>query len=402
MKITDLKATVIEGNFDWAIVRVDTDEGISGYGESRNHLRGDFHGYTDPKVLFSNLRSWVIGEDPTDFARVYRKIRQFGGTRRRGGGVSALEVALWDITGKAYGVPVHKLLGGKCRDRIRVYCDCRAGRTVVNAPDDYRLCADLHSPEAYAKNAARIQEMGFTMLKFDLMHDVSPNTRAVASLVNGGAYDRHLTYAGIEYHASIVEAIRAAIQPETELALDCDFPCTISDAIRFARRVEKYGLAWIEDIMPDTDVAGYRRLSDSIGIPTLTGENLYGYDGFKNFIEQRAVGIVAPDLGTVGGIGELKRVAEMAEANGIEIAPHCSGSPLAFLAAAQVAATLPNLVALEFHSVDIPWWDSLANSVSKPLIENGWMKVPDLPGIGFEPNREEITKRLKPGETFFE
>ena len=155
MKITDVKAAVIEGNFHWTLVRVDTDEGISGYGETRNHFATQTEDYADPRELAWRLRPFVVGEDPTNVETVFRRIERFGGRNKRGGGVSAVETALWDIAGKALGVPVWKLLGGKVHDRVRIYCDCRCGTPVVDCERDYPLDDVRYTPEACAANAVK-------------------------------------------------------------------------------------------------------------------------------------------------------------------------------------------------------------------------------------------------------
>ena len=188
MRITDIKAAVVEGNFDWTIVCVETDAGIVGHGETRNHFRTRTEAYADPRELAWQLRPWLVGADPTDVEVLFRRIRRFGGPNKRGGGVSAVETALWDITGKALGVPVWKLLGGKVRDRIRLYCDCRAGRPVVDCERDYRLDEPIYTPEAYAAHAKQAEAMETRVVRFT--HDLNwgyrlePVIAEVASVVS--------------------------------------------------------------------------------------------------------------------------------------------------------------------------------------------------------------------------
>ena len=402
MKITAIKSAVVAGNFNWPLVRVDTDAGISGYGEMRNHFVTQTESYADPRELAWRLRAPLIGQDPMDAGALFRRVREFGGRGKLGGGVSAVETALWDIRGKALGVPVYELLGGSMRDRVPLYCDCRAGTPVIDCERDYCLNDRDYTPEAYTANARRAEAMGFGLLKFDLFGDVLTAPKPVAALVPGGLRDGRITTRGIEYEAEIVEAIRAALRPETELALDCAVFRTAAEAMRFAERVEHLRLAWLEDLLIDTDVAGLKEVTSSIATPTLIGENIYTADGFLDLTERGAIRIPAADLMTVGGIGQAKRVAELAQMHGMKVAPHFAGSPIGMMANVHVACTVPNLIALEFHAVGTPWWDTLIKGVSKPLIRDGAIAVPDGPGLGFELDEEALAEHLQPGQKLFE
>ncbi|MEM2904896.1 MAG: mandelate racemase/muconate lactonizing enzyme family protein [Candidatus Bathyarchaeia archaeon] len=394
MKITNIRVAVVEGNFYWPLVRIDTDEGISGYGEVRDHGRA----YYDDRMkrLALDLKPFLIGEDPTNIERLFRRIKGFGGQGRQGGGVSGVEMALWDIFGKTLGVPVWRLLGGRYRDRVRIYCDCHAGKPIRDSAVDYALNKEDYTPEAYAKNAREIKRLGFTLLKFDI-------GAHVGSLVPGGWYDGHITAAGIAYEVSIVKALREAVGWETELALDCG-QGTVEAAIRFGQAVEPYGLAWIEDLLwgHESQVEGFKEVTRRVNVPTLTGEDLYLREGFRRFIEEGAIRIPAPDMATAGGIMESKKIAELAELHGLQVAPHFAASPVCFMANLHAAAAMPNLIAVEFHAVSVPWWDSLVKGVEKPIIKNGYAQVPEKPGLGIELDEQAVRKHLKEGETFFE
>lgn len=394
MKITDVRVAVVEGNFYWPLVRVDTDEGIHGYGEVRDHGRGHYD--EKMKRLALDLRPVLVGQDPTNVEPLIQRIKGFGGPGRQGGGVSGVEMALWDINGKALGVPVWRLLGGRYRNRIRIYCDCHSGRPIRNSAEDYKLDAEDYTPEAYARNAKEIKKLGFTLLKFDI-------GAHVGSLVPGGFYDGHITPAGIAYELSIVEALREAIGWDTELSLDCG-QGTVEAAIRFGHAVEPFGLSWIEDLLwgEERQVKAFKEITRRVNVPTLTGEDLYLREGFRRFIEEGAIRIPAPDLATVGGILENKRIADLAHLHGLEIAPHFAGSPICMMANIHAAAAMPNLIAVEFHAVGVPWWDSLVKGVSKPIINDGYIQVPEKPGLGIELDEDAVRKHLKEGETFFE
>jgi len=387
MKITDVKAAIVDGNFDWLLVKVETDEGIEGYGEA--------FPYADAvKPLVLRMKRMLMGEDPTDVGRLWRKMGPsvYGGFHVHA--VSAVETALLDITGKAYGVPVYRLLGGKFRERIPIYCDCHSGKPIGSRAD-YQLDKVNYTPEAYAENARRIKRQGFNLLKFDI--GLGMATLAGANGLLGG----HLTDFGLTYFAKIVEALRDAIGYDLELALDCGMG-TVSNAVRFVRAVEEYRLAWVEDILPSHNVDGWAVVTASSKTPTLTGETLYLREGFRELIERQAIRIVAPDFQHCGGLIEGKKIAELAAMHGMLAAPHNICTPLGTMASVHACAAIPNLLALEFHAVALPWWENLVKGVEKPIIKDGYIGVPDRPGLGVELNEEEIRKHLRKGESYFE
>jgi L-alanine-DL-glutamate epimerase-like enolase superfamily enzyme len=395
MKITDVKVAVIRGNFCWPLVRVDTDEGISGLGEARDY--SPIHHYAIPlKEHILRLKKVIVGEDPTNVEHLFAKIRAYGAEGRFGGAVSGIEIALWDILGKYLGVPVYKLLGGKFRDKIRIYCDCHAGKAISDAATDYFYegAEEFYTPEAYAEAARRIKAMGFTILKFDLHPQYAGKDALIGNVPTGKA---------IKYEVSVVEALREALREDFPLALDSYQGGTVEGAIRFGKAVDPYGLIWIEDIINWRDTKGFKMVTRSIKTPTLTGEDIYTTTEFKPLIEERAVDIVAPDIATNGGIMENKKVAWLANLYGLSIAPHCAGSPISTMANVHAAAAMPeNLVAVEFHAVAVPWWDDLVKGVDKPIIKDGYINVPENPGLGVEINENAARKNLVDGETYFE
>jgi L-alanine-DL-glutamate epimerase-like enolase superfamily enzyme len=395
LKITDVKAAVVAGNFDWTLARIDTDAGISGYGETRQHIRDTMMTYVSSKDLILRLKTFLLGEDPTDIEPIMRKIRRFGGYSRQGGGVSAIETALWDILGKATGAPIYKLLGGKCRDKVRIYCDCHSGTVVYDSKRDYQLNDHDYTLEAYVENARAMKELGFTFLKFDLFPPI-------AGLVSGGSYGEYITSKGIDHLASIAAAIKECIGNDIELAFDCRLFPKVEDAIRFGEAVESLNLAFLEDLVEDSDVEGILRITNALSTPTLLGENLYLMEGFKSLIEARAISIAAPDVSTVGGIGEMKKIADYTKLYGIQMAPHCACSPIGMMATVHAAATMSNLVAAEFHAVNISFWDDLVKGYDGKIVRDGYITVPERPGLGIDVDEEQIRAHLKPGETLFE
>jgi len=395
MKITDIKVAVVKGNFAWPLIRIDTDEGISGYGESRDYTtRAD---YAMPmKELVFYLKRVLVGEDPTNVESLFYRIRGYGAEGRFGGAVSGIEMALWDIAGKALGAPVCKLIGGGFRKRVRIYCDCHSGRAIADSATDYAYegSEEFYTPEAYAKAAKRIKAMGFTILKFDL----HPHYAGSDALIGNT-----LTNKGIKYEVSVVQALREAVGEDFPLALDSYQGGTVNGAIRFGKAVDPYGLSWIEDLLDWRDVEGFRRVTTAVKTPTLTGEDVYTTAQFRRLIERRAIDIAAPDMATHGGIMENKKVAWLADLHKVSIAPHFAGSPVSMMANIHAAAAMPNnLIAVEFHSVAVPWWDDLVKGITKPIIKNGYIDVPEKPGLGIELDEKTVRKHLAEGETYFE
>lgn len=397
MKITDLKCTVLGRN---PVVRVVTDEGISGYAEvepSKHYLK--------PHVLF--YRDLILGEDPTDVARVMQKIRRMGSFKPWGSAVSAIEMALWDIAGKAAGLPVYKLLGGKVRDRVRVYNG--AVRFPMNGGE----------PEHYAEVMAKMKESpeGFTLIKqgiaFHGTHFLEDHPDAFYGEFNTGAPHPNrglLTERGMKHIIRCVEAMKDVLGDEVGLALDCGPGWTVPDAIRLAKALEPLNITWLEDMItgdytPYVMADLYREVTQSTSTPIHTGEQIYLRENFRELIEQKAVNIIGPDPCDIGGIAELKWVAEYADLHGILMAPHGTGDGLLGLAAlVQVAATMPqNYIAFEYPTGRPEWWYDIVDGLPDPIVKNSYIDVWDRPGMGIELIPEKAKPYLPAGdEDFFE
>ena len=379
MKIVDLKCAVIGKN---PIVRIVTDEGISGYGEVEQYKP-----YLKPFVL--HLRDALLGEDPTDVERAMLKIRQRGAFKPYGSAVSAIEMALWDLAGKAAGVPVYKLLGGKVRDRVRVY------------NGSLRVPLKGFTPQHFADDMRRMKALpeAFTIIKQGIAFH-SPMKREIPGFYYGepspspfhGALDRGLlTERGLNHVLDCVAAMKEVLGDQVGLALDCGPGWTVPDAIRFARAVEKHNLTWLEDMItgdyvPFVNADVYREVTRATSTPIHTGEQIYLRQNFKDLIEGHAVRVVGPDPCDVGGIAELKWIAEYADLHGILMAPHGTGNGLLGLAAlVQVSATLPhNFIAFEYPSGDPAWWYDIVDGLPNPIVRNGQIEVWDRPGMGVD------------------
>ncbi|RIK41322.1 MAG: enolase [Chloroflexi bacterium] len=396
MKITDLKCALIG---QYPIVRITTDEGIDGYGQAESPKP-----YLVPHVLF--YRDLILGEDPTNVENVMLKIRRLGAFKPWGSAVSAIEVALWDIAGKAAGLPVYKLLGGKIRDRVRVY------NGAVRFP--FRG----QSPEAYAENMQQMKERpeGFSIIKQGIafhsaMVRETPNF-FYSDVRTGGRYPNHgmLTEQGLKHLVACVEAMKEVLGDEVGLALDCGPGFTVLDAIRLAKAMEPYNLMWLEDMItgdytPHVSADLYREVTQSTITPIHTGEQIYLRHNFKELIEKKAVRIIGPDPLDIGGIAELKWVAEYADLHGILMAPHGTADGLIGLATlVQVSATLPqNYIAFEYPVPHAEWWYDIVDGLPDPIVKESHIEVWDRPGLGVTFNTKAASRYLTAGdEKFFD
>ena len=379
MKITDLKCAVIANS---PVIRITTDEGITGWGQVESSKP-----YLKPHVLF--YKPYIVGEDPTNIERVMLRIRRLGGFKPWGSAVSAIEMALWDIAGKAAGIPVYKLLGGKVRDHVRVY------------NGGVRFEMKGQTPQDYADDAAKQKASaeGFSFIKQGIsFHSAMPGqvpNFSYSATLSGSPHPNRglLTERGLKHIIACVEAMKSVLGDEVGLALDCGPGWTVPDAIRFAKAVEHLNLMWLEDLItgdytPYTLADVYRDVTISTSTPIHTGEQVYLRQNFKELIERHAVNIVGPDPADIGGIAELKWVAEYADLHGILMAPHGIIDGLIGLAAlVQVSATLPhNFIAFEYPRPREEWWYEIVDGLPNPIVQNSLIEVWDRPGLGVELN----------------
>ena len=370
-EITDVSTIVINGNFPWTIVTIETDSGVTGIGEA----------YPSPgvhEIITDYLRPVLVGETPLDVERLYHLMRESlsGRGSQQGIGtiaISGVELALWDAAGKYLEQPVYQLLGGKMRDTIRVYADCHAGESMIDAALAGQEAA-TYRPEAYADEARKAVDEGFDLIKFDL--DV-PSGEEIQTK------SRHLTEPEVEHKRRLVEAVAEEVGDEAEYAFDFHWNFSAESAKRVCDEIEQYGPIWIEDPLPPENTDAMADFTARIDVPVLTGENRYGRHGFRDLLEQDAVDFVAPDVPKTGGIAETKKIGDLADTYYCALAPHNIGSPVATMAGVHVGATVPNFLALEFHARDVAWWEDMVDR-SEPLIQQGRITVPDDPGLGIE------------------
>jgi len=379
MKITDLKATVIEGfGGDWILIRVFTDEGIMGLGET-------FPTWANQgrviKEAIHWMRTLLVGEDPTNVDQLYTKMYQrqiYRGGSTAGAmtmAISGIEIALWDIAAKALDAPLYKLLGGKHRNKIRVYCDYHGD--------------DGGDPQLFAERAEEVVAQGFTALKMDV---------DLTRWRSAQEYHQPMSSAELRNLTSLVKAVRETVGEDVDIAVDCHSGFDLPSAIRLAQALDPFNLLWLEEPVPPKNIAALAAVTASSQTPICVGENLYTRFEFRDLLEQQAANIIMPDVQKTGGILESKRIADLASTYYIPMAPHCVTSPIGTMASVHLCASLTNFLILEYHMIDVPWWQDMVIT-TEPIVQNGFINVPEKPGLGVELNEKEIAKYLRAGES---
>ncbi|MCL2093247.1 MAG: mandelate racemase/muconate lactonizing enzyme family protein [Treponema sp.] len=405
LKITDLRFAKISGApMDCVLLKIYTNSELVGFGEVRDWAS---------ETYALTLKSRLLGENPCNVDKLFRKIKQFGGMSRQAGGVSGVELALWDLAGKAYGVPIYQMLGGKFRDKVRLYSDTDQG----GRPDGKKMGAALKE---------RL-DLGFTFLKMDwgvgtLMGleeggyltaplgflDELKATRGVRRLYYSdrekfNKYNEvqniahfftglQITEKGLDFLENYLAEVRSVIGYEVPLAIDHCGHIGLNECIKLGRRAEKYNIAWLEDLLPWQATEQWKKLSQAIATPLGTGEDIYLKENFLPLLESGALSIVHPDILSTGGILETKKIGDLAQNYGAAMCMHMAETPVAALASAHVATATENFLALEFHSVEVDWWDDIVKAPHKPIIKNGFIELSDAPGLGIDDLNDEVIR----------
>jgi L-alanine-DL-glutamate epimerase-like enolase superfamily enzyme len=417
LRITDMRIAHTPRSM---LMRLDTNQGISGYGEIR---------YDASKTRGLMLKSRIVGMNPCNVAEIFRKIKKQGGFGCAGGGVSAVEVACWDLAGKAWGVPVWQMLGGKFRDHVRLYCDTTSRPTG----------------ETMGQHLKERMAAGWTFLKMDLRAGGSdeltgrqgstagmytrptpdptanhPTRRAMAGptlapntqLIPMGAdspYGEHLftstvfTDKGLDWLADYCETVRSIVGYEIPIATDHYGHMPIETFIKFARRLDKYNLAWYEDVVPWFYPDQLRRLKDACTTPLCTGEDCYMAEGFKDLLEKQAISVIHPDLANMGGILETKKAIDLATQYGVASCIHNNNGPVTLFACAHAAAAGEQFLACEYHQADVPNFLDRVKRTGKPndpIFDKGYMAVPDAPGLGCDLQMDVLRASVVEGGFF--
>ncbi len=380
LKITDLRVAVVgRAPMRCPLIRIDTNQGISGYGEVRD-------GASERYALI--LKSRLLGQNPCDVEKIFKRIRQFGHHARQGGGVSGVEMALWDLAGKAYGVPVYQMLGGRYRDKVRLYAD---------------------TPDGQVTGLKKRIDQGFTFLKYDCgIQNIRKVPGSLSYPPGDTDWNGKHPFTGIQLSDKgaallgerFAEA-REIVGWEIPIAADHFGHISVNSCIKLGKAVQPYQVAWLEDMVPWEYTDMLKEIKNAVDVPLLTGEDIYLLDGFKPLIDEHAVDMVHPDLATAGGIMETKKIGDYAEKAGVAMAMHFAGTPVSFMANLHCAAATENVLALEHHSVDVDWWENLVTGIEKPLHKDGFARVPEGPGLGIELNLDVVKEHLERGQELF-
>ena len=368
----------------WNLVRVETDQGIWGLGES-------YWGPGLRPVIEQLLKPILVGENPLDIDRLFSTMyMRWAGTHTQNGlvmaAMSGIEIALWDLAGKLSGLPTYRLLGGKFRDRVRLY---RTG-TPAHA-DESSACAEY---------AAKIKEEGWTAIKTidadTLWERYDPEFKQHGH----EPLARTLTNADLKLAEKIVANMRLAFGDDFDIAVHCHWALDLRDALRLAERIAPYQPMWLEDPLPVAFSPAWVRLTQLSQVPICTGENLYGKHEFRPFIEEGGTDIAHIDVPKSGGLLETRRIADMADTHYMKVSMHCAGSIVGLVASAQVAAAIRGFGLLERAGEDFPWYERMVHS-PEPLLDDGFLRLPTGPGLGIELNREVVEDLLADGESYW-
>ena len=376
LKITDVRTAEVMVHGLQTHVRVYTDQGLIGEGESTDASVGS-------AALIRSFRRFLIGKSPLNVDALWESIRTAGIFAGAQGGqyitaLTGLETALWDLTGKALGLPIYQLLGGKFRDRVRMYCD-----------------SDMEDP--LGKEAERklpwIESNGFTAMKIDIDQARDPaRFDAVNWTASNGEIDRMVSW---------VRHIRESIPKQMDLAVDMHGRYDANTGKRVAAAVEPYRLLWLEEPVPPEDIDAMADIRHSTKTPICCGENLYMRWGFRELLDKQAADIIMPDIQKVGGLSEARKVANLAQTYYVPFAPHCVVSPIGTMASAHVCASIPNFLVCEWHWINhVDLWKDFVKEGE--IISKGYITVPERPGIGVEMNEAAARKAQVPGTPWFE
>ena len=385
MKITSVKTAATSGHGMHLWVRITTDAGVTGTGEC-------VHGGKQAIAIIQYLEENLVGRDPFAIDALFEELR-----RRHvfdGGDAGALitaltgiEIALWDLKGKALETPVYELLGGRFRDRVRVYADCEVDPGMNF--DEVRKVVD------------EVVEKGFTALKINV--DISSYGDEGREVVHfeKDAFNLNANQWEHERMVGLVDMVTRAAGRGVDVAADVHTRLDVPSAIRLARALEGYHLMWLEEPVPAENVDAMRTVTQSTNTPICAGENLYLRHGFRDLIEKQAVNIIMPDIPKCGGLSECRKIANLAEIYYIPFAPHNVSSPIGTLASAHVCASVPNFLVLEFHWLSRDYWTTIIQEKTD-IIRDGFIHLDGRPGIGVELDEEVGRQHQYPGTTWFE
>ena len=379
LKITDIKCGYIRNGHS-LFVKIHTNQGIWGCGEGVDATPGTYH-------LVKMFGERIKGKSPLNVHRLFEDIRRSGFFEGAQSGMfvsvlTAVETALWDLAGKALGLPVYQLLGGKFRDKIRVYCDTALYQSRLPTPKDF------------ADAALEAKKMGFNAIKFDLDQRDDPNKYDL--------YNWTASPGELQRMYDQIAAAREAVGPMIDICVDMHGRYDAPTGQQVAKRLEPLNLMWLEEPIPAENPEAYKLITDSTSTPICAGENHYLAHGFRRLLEIGAVDIIMPDLQKAGGLGEGQRIANLSNLYYVPFAPHMVASFLGAMASCHVCASVPNFMILEwqiyFHKD--PMFKEIV-TFDGPMVTNSFIQLSEKPGIGVEINEEGMRKYATPGVPFF-
>ena len=378
LKITEIRTAEVRVHGYQVHVRVYTDQGIIGQGESTDAAQGNV-------PLIRSFARLLVGQDPLNVEAAFERIRTSGVFAGAQAGqyvtaLTAVEIALWDIAGKATGRPVCQLLGGKVRNRVRIYCDSGAKEMIPGNQDSLARMKE-------------IQEMGFTAAKIDIDDATDPSR---FDRVNWTANNNE-----IDHMLAKIAFTRENYPKNFDIAVDMHARYDATTGKRVAKEVEPFKLLWLEEPVPAENIDAMREIRESTRTPICCGENIYMRWGFREILEKRAADIIMPDFQKCGGLLEARKIADMAHTYYVPVAPHGVTSPIGMMATAHVCAAIPNFLVQEWHWIDSP--DLWRNWVKEgDIIKKGYIDIPERAGLGVEMNDEVARKAQVPGTPWFE
>jgi len=379
MKVTEARIYLVEmGGRHPVLVQVLTDEGINGVGDAAIAYGA---GATAAAGMIKDLvEGFLLGKDPFRIEALWSEMYDHTFWAKGGGpiilaGISAIEQALWDIKGKALGVPIYEMLGGKFRDKARVYANGWSFRCVT--PDDF------------AREAERVVKDGYTAIKFYPL--ASPDASSPDGLL------RHVSLRAIDrgtenLAVARVKAVRNAVGPDIDVLLDMSAELTTDAIIRIGRRVEEFDIFFFEEPVDPFDVEALKKVSEHVNLPIAVGERIYTRYGFRPIMERHAADILQPDIGNTGGLMETKKIAAMAEVYNMRIQPHTCASPVATAAALQLDACIPNFIIQELYPYRIPEHFEMVDHAPEWEVRDSYLPISDRPGLGVE----LVDERVRP------
>jgi galactonate dehydratase len=375
LKITDVRTAEVQGHGYQLHVRVYTDQGIYGHGEGTDAVQGGV-------PLVKMFRRFLVGQDPLNIDFIFERIRTNGIFAGAQAGqyvatLAAVEAALWDLAGKAVGLPLYQLLGGRQRDRIRIYCDSQT--------------EDPADPEAPAKLKG-IHDLGFTAIKIDIDERTDP--------MRWDAVNWTASNAEIDHMLRKIAFVRESFDKRVDLAVDMHGRYDATTGKRVAKEVEPFKLLFLEEPVPAENVDAMRDIRESTSTPICCGENLFLRHGFREVLEKRAADIIMPDLQKCGGLLEGRKIADMAHTYYVPFAPHCVVSPIGTMASCHVCAAVPNFLVLEWHWIQrLELWRNFVQQGE--IIDKGFVALTDRPGIGVDMDEEAARKAQVPNTSWF-